>query len=86
MRQDAKAAKKGNKPMSVVKQLESRFLDRFRSEQVRLEDKYPELKFEVWSNSTGSKTQLKGPDIGIECLFPLASQYQLHIGFVRLGG
>lgn len=62
--------------MSIVEEIENRFLPRLKEAVVDLQREFPELKINTWSASVGSLTEYQGHDIGIDCLIPNAPENQ----------
>jgi hypothetical protein len=56
--------------LDPVKELEETFLPRLQAARDSFASEYPSLTFNVWSSPTGSLTEYKGHDVGIECMFP----------------
>ncbi len=75
--------------MSIVEEIESRFLPRFKEAVAALEAEFPHVKLNTWSGPVGSLTEYQGHNMGIDCLLPDAPEDQpdniaLSIGMMHL--
>lgn len=75
--------------MSIVEEIESRFLPHLKEALVTLQREFPTFKFNTWSGPVGSLTEYQGHDIGIDCLLPDAPKDEpdniaLSIGLMHL--
>jgi hypothetical protein len=59
--------------MNHVAELERRFLPLFEEAKERLATEYRDYRFDTLSYAIGSRTQLHGHNLGIECRFPDAT-------------
>jgi hypothetical protein len=59
--------------LSVVSDLEGFYLPMFRQAELQLTSAFPNFKFHVWSSSVGGATEYQGHSVGLECVFPDAT-------------
>ena len=71
--------------LDPIKDLEETFLPRLQLARDSFAAMYPSLQFNVWSSPTGSLTEYKGHDVGIECMFPDALGDQSNCVAIMLG-
>jgi hypothetical protein len=58
---------------SLVEQIEEMFLPTLNRLALEMQQRHPELIFAVWSSPTGTLTDYKGHDLGVECCFQQSS-------------
>ena len=69
----------------AVRDLEKLFLPRLEKFKKECSDALPKLKFIVWSSSIGGQTDYQGHNLGIECLFPEATDEQADTVAIIVG-
>jgi hypothetical protein len=63
-------------PANRVSELEKFLLPKLRESEREFSIEYPEFRFSVWSSSVGSSTNYQGHNLGIECCFPDARDFE----------
>lgn len=59
--------------LGVVSDLEGFYLPMFRQAERQFTSAFPKFKFHVWSSSVGRATEYQGHSVGLECVFPDAT-------------
>jgi len=58
----------------IVEQIEELFLPELQRLASDLQQRHPNLAFNVWHSAVGCLTDYQGYDFGVECLFPKVTQ------------
>jgi hypothetical protein len=71
--------------MDQVAVMEAKFLPLLQQLKLQVATEYPEFNFKVWSSSIGSATELQGHTLGLECMFPDASNQESNCLSIEIG-
>ena len=71
--------------MNAVAEMERVFMPLMKAAERACAAHYPAFEFNVWSSSTGGLTSYQGHDIGLECIFPNATEYEANCVALTVG-